>query len=254
MINLMNLLKLTVFASIIFLFSATSSEAFINIESLRQSNQVGLLGSVGFRVSGEIGNAEKFTGTINTIDGYLTEKREILIIADYGYGRSFGQRNRNDGRLHLRHTRKYDDFPDVETFAQSQFNEFTRLRNRSLAGANLRFQLFRDEHKFLYLGTGAFYEKQDRESSPNRDGVRANIYISYLYKLERNLEASITGYYQPYVNEFSDYWVNSNAGLEYFFRRSLSFRTEVNVSVDGNAPDGVKSTDIKYLTGFNFRY
>lgn len=239
---------------LMFLLFTSVGHSFINIESLRQTNEIGHLGSLSFRLSGEIGNAEKVAGQVSLLDGYLTESREIIIIADYGYGQSLGLKSKNDGRLHLRHTKKYEQFPDVELFAQTQFNEFTRLTMRTLVGSGLRFELFNDDSNFFYLGTGFFYEKLVREDSPNKNGVRANLYASYLYRIQKKFETSITIYYQPYLDKPSDFWLNLNFGIDYSISNRLSLSHQVRLTRDSDPPDNIKTTDISYFAGLTFGY
>ena len=236
-----------------FIFSL-NAHAFINIESLRQSNQIGHLGSFGMRASGEIGNAEKFRGSINILNGHLSDTNEVLVIANYYYGRSLGLRDTNNGQLHIRNTILRENSFDIEVFTQSQFNEFTSLKHRFLAGSNLRFKLIKTQKSFFYLGTGAFWEKLERDNNPNKDGLRGNIYLSYLHKFNQRVEASVTGYYQPYIDKISDNWINLAAALSYSLTQRLSFVADIKMRHESKQPGSIKTTDIYYLTGINYRY
>lgn len=247
-------MKAKCFIAFSFLFFSGHVFAFMNIESLRNLEEKGLVGSLGFRVSGATGNTDKIMGSASTTNGYLSEKREVLALASYRYGQSRGEKDTNTGSVHLRHTRHYDQIPDVEVFTQWQFDEFARLNLRSLAGAGLREAIFKTDEQFLYFGLGAFYERQDREDSADKNSTRINSYISYLNRLHKNVEASVVVYYQPDAAKTQDARINADAGLEFDLTQKISFSTSVSFTYDSRPPEGVASTDIIYFSGLHFRY
>lgn len=228
--------------------------AFMNIESLRNLEENGLVGSLGFRVSGATGNTDKIMGSVSTNNGYLSKEREILALASYRYGESRGEKDTNTGSVHLRHTRHYQTIPDIEVFTQWQFDEFAKLNSRPLAGAGLRESLLKSEDQFLYLGLGAFYERQDREDSPDKNSTRFNSYLSYLNRVNKNVEATIVLYYQPDAAKTQDARVNSEAGFEFALTSKTTFSSSVNLSYDSRPPEGVATTDVTYFSGLHFRY
>jgi hypothetical protein len=226
----------------------------MNIESLRNLEQQGLVGSLGFRLSGTTGNTDKLMGSVSTTNGYLSEKREVLVLASYRYGQSRGEKDTNTGSVHLRHTRHYKDIPDIEVFTQWQFDEFAKLNSRPLAGAGLRESLIKTQNQFLYLGLGAFYERQDREDSPDKNATRINSYLSYLNRVNKNVEASVVLYYQPDASKTQDARVNADAGFEFALSSKTTFSSSLNLSYDSRPPEGVTTTDVTYFSGLHFRY
>lgn len=236
------------------LFFSHSSFSFINIETLRQQNQDGFLGSAGLRISGSTGNTNKVTGSVSTLNAYLSEKREILALADYRYGASRGTKDTNNGRFHLRHTHLLKNFSDVETFAQYQFDEFRKLNSRGLAGANLRTSLFKSEKQYLNLGTGLFYERQDRAIGSDKNDTRINAYLSYVYQSSENFEAYLVAYYQPVLSRTQDARVNGDTGIEFKLSSKVSLTQQVQLSYDNDPPQGVFTTDVIYFSGLSIRY
>lgn len=215
---------------------------------------MGHVGSTGLRLAGSTGNTSKVTGSLSTLNAYLSSKREVLALADYRYGASRGEKDTNNGRFHLRHTHILPSFSDVETFVQYQFDEFRRLNSRSLGGVNLRTELFKTEKQFLYIGTGLFYERQDRKDSPDKNDTRLNSYLSYVYKSSELLQASLVTYYQPVINRTEDAMINADASIEFKLSSSLSLSQQIQLSYDNRPPVGVLTTDVLYFTGITLRY
>lgn len=246
--------KTRALALLFFTLNLPQAHSFMNIESLRNLEKQGLVGSLGLRISGATGNTDKITGSVSTSNGYLSDEREILAMASYRYGQSRGEKDTNAGSVHLRHTRHYSDIPDIEIFTQWQFDEFAKLNSRPLAGFGLRKSLIKKENQFLYLGLGAFYERQDREDSADKNSTRINSYISYLNRVNKNVEASVVLYYQPDATETEDARVNADAGLEFALSKATTFSTSMGLTYDSRPPQGVASTDVIYFSGLHFRY
>lgn len=230
------------------------AHSFMNIESLRSLESQGLVGSLGLRISGATGNTDKIMGSVSTNNGYLSDQREILALANYRYGESRGEKDTNTGSVHLRHTRHYQEIPDIEVFTQWQFDEFAKLNSRPLAGVGIRESLLETKNQFLYLGLGGFYERQDREGSPNKSSTRINSYLSYLNRANKNVEASVVVYYQPDAAKTQDARVNGEAGLEFALSTKTTFSTSMSLSYDTRPPEGVATTDVTYFSGLHFRY
>lgn len=228
--------------------------SFINIETLRQNNKDGFLGSASLRIAGSTGNTNKVTGSLSTINAYLSDEREILALADYRYGASRGSKDTNNGRFHLRHTHIFQSFSDLETFVQYQFDEFRKLNSRGLSGANLRTSLLKTETQFLNLGSGLFYERQDRAVGADKNDVRVNAYLSYVYQKKDLFDAYLVVYYQPVLRRTQDARVNADTGIEFKLSSRISLSQQVQISYDNDPPRGVLTTDVVYFSGLSIRY
>ena len=229
-------------------------QAFINIESMRQSQQQGFVGSTGLAIDGEMGNSEQASGTFSNLAALLYDESESLLMANYSYGESRGLRDTNKGSLHLRHTRLLKEWPDPEVFTQVEFDEFQLIELRTLYGAGARFSLLDSLANSLVVGVGAFYEVQRLEDIQTKRGVRANLYLSHLLKIDKKLTLSFITYYQPYIDEVSDYWLRPSFALEYSLLKSLSFSLALDYSYNSRPAAGVKTGDLVYNTGLQFRY
>jgi putative salt-induced outer membrane protein YdiY len=236
-------------------FIINSAHAFMNIESVRQSQKDGLLGQVGFRLSGAAGNTDKIGGAVSNLTAYKTDHREILFLAAYEYGESLKVKNTNKGHVHLRHGIKQRKYFIWEQFVQAQFDEFRKLNLRALAGGGARFRVFKISETTLYGGVGAFYEHEKLDDNEGKeDTTRANLYVSYLQKVAPNLVLSFINYYQPSFEDLKDFRFISDLGFEFKLTEKLSFKIDLTLSHDSEPPRGVKTTDFTYLTGLNYTF
>src|SRR5690606_22376898 len=126
---------------------------------------------------------------------------ELLFTGDYLYGTSFNVKDTNRGHGHLRYTFFHREKIAYETFVQSEFDEFKDLNSRNLIGANVRNRIRSDDSHILYLGYGAFYEVENFIGNDDHEGFRGNFYVSYSYKLNDLVAASLTTYYQPLLKD-----------------------------------------------------
>lgn len=238
----------------LFLFSI-KSQAFINIESLRQVEGAGFLGKTTLQISGQQGNTDKFTSQFSSMGVFRDNGNEWLYTGSYKYGTSAGLRDTNLGSGHIRHTWGFLNPLAYEAFVQSGFDEFKKLNARNYVGANLRFRMVHTDKHRLYSGAGAFYEVEDfMGESEDREGVRGNFYLSYVNRLNEILSSSTTVYYQPKFKEVENYRVRLQTGLDVRLTQRLSLDVDFNLTHDTSLPADVKTTDIDYLLGFSVSY
>jgi len=237
------------------LTSASPAFAFMNIESIRLANKEGTSGSLGLKLNGQSGNTEKLTSEFNTLTIERSDLNEYLLAGKYRYGESRRIKDTHDGNLHVRYTRYIVNWPAVETFAQTQFNEFKQLKRRDLLGVGLRTLLQRAEANSLYLGTGLFYEHEKFENRfPDEETVRANIYLSFVRTFNAQVSGSVIVYYQPSLEGFGDTRVQVDSGLQVNLAAKLALTLDYDIQYDSQPVPGVAKTDTIYLVGLAYAY
>lgn len=238
-------------------FISLKSQAFLNIEGLRQHDKEGFFGATSFVVSGAKGNTEKLETKFSTQNMYNYEQNEILSILDYAYGEVSEVKNTDKGSLHLRYTRKLSDFWRAETFYQIQYNDFQRLNQRSLYGLGLREEIFKSKAQSLYAGQGLFYETESFDESSAR--IRNNLYRFNFY-LSYNREWASKGafvfivYYQPSLEKLMDHRIRANTGFSFNVWSNINVDILLSYSYDRSLPSDVKKTDLTHYTGFKIKY
>lgn len=248
------MLKHKVAVSCCILIWSSISQAFLNIESLRQSDKTGFFGSSNLKITGASGNTDKSIGVAATQNSYVSGRNEYLLLSQYSYGEASGTKDTHNGNVHLRYTRGFTDIFSWEWFTQLEFNEFTDLESRALLGTGLRSELLKDENHTLFLGTGFFYETEEIETQRDQKALRGNIYLSYRSFVRKTVEASIIFYYQPSTKRLDDYRFQLDTGLSFKIYGELSFTAEAKLSFDSKPPPGIELTDITYLTGIAYEY
>lgn len=228
---------------------------FLNIESLRQEkeNPGKLKGSTGVRFTDSRGNVERSQVRINTLNMLKNGDSSYLFLAQYRYGTSFSREDTRDGHVHFRYTRDLHELISWEIFSQLEFNRFQDLTLRALAGTGARLQGYKSDHHSLFLGVGAFYERENLEDLADPSNPRGNTYVSYLWK-RKAVTVSSTLYYQPNLEDFNDTRLRFNAGLETVFLGKFSQQLDYTITHDSRPPPSIKKTDAKISAGLAYRY
>lgn len=232
-----------------------STLAFLNIEALRQEkgDPGKLKGSTGVRLTDTRGNVDKSQVRVNTLNMLKNGSSSYLFLAQYRYGTSFSREDTRQGHVHFRYTRDLMEKLSWELFSQLEFNKFQDLTLRALGGTGLRFQGYKNDEHSLFLGAGAFYERENLEDLPDPSNPRGNMYMSYLWK-HKMVTMSSTLYYQPNLEDFNDTRFRLNTGLETVFLGKFAQQLEYTITHDSRPPPSVKKTDAIVSAGLAYRY
>jgi putative salt-induced outer membrane protein YdiY len=236
-----------------FLFSQTAN-AFLNIEDIRQKTKQDYAGSVNVDWAMEQGNAEKSRTGLQTLNVFRKESHEFLIVGNYKYGESRGEKDQNEGTAHIRYARWLTTRLAGEFFIQRRTNEFQDLFYRQLYGTGLRYNLFTDEDTSLFFGAGAFYEDEKLSSGTRNKDSRGNVYLSYLDQVSPVASLSVVLYYQPNTDDFEDYRLNLAVGLSSAINTRFSINLNMDFRYDSLPPVGVQTRDTSYSAGLAYKF
>ena len=147
---------------------------------------------------------------------------------------------------HLRWTAMWWGFAGTDLFVQSQYDDFKDLRIRQLEGGYLRLvsPLLDGE---VALGIGAMSEYESLQEGES-DGftTRLTNYISLTEKwYKERLKMSLTAYYQPKLEDKSDYRVTAVGQLEAKIVGGLSILPSFKYSYDSKPPREVVVDDLQ---------
>lgn len=249
------------------LLSANAAYAIINIAS----KQVGLpeqgwSGEVSIALEGKTGNTHEkdYAGAARV---NWRKADDILVFIG---GREYGSVNDviddDESFAHLRWIHVLNSRWATEAFAQWQQNRFSNTELRELIGGGLRYDFFPggDELK-LAAGIGAFREKEKLDLVSREDTsytTRANSYIAYEQVFNDRVKLTNVLYYQPAVDEFSDFRMHNDLSLTVKMtqRLALSWRHLTNHDSDPatnyNLTPALKleETNTTYLTSFVYTF
>lgn len=239
---------------ILFTIYSQNSFAFINIESLRQSDKQGLLGSFGLKVNGAAGNTNKFSTSTALNNLYRSNNNEYLSLVSYSYGENSNEKNIHKGQIHLRYTTSLPKDLFLEVFTQIEFDDFKALKYRKLIGLGLRYKFLNTDTHKLACGLGILYESEALDDDTKNILYRANLYASYKAILNKNSNLTFVNYFQPSVDDIENFRFKSHLNLKIKFYKSLALTNEVRYSFDSNVKAPVKKGDVVYMTGFSVKY
>ena len=238
-------MKILALLTILLSFNTCS---FINIESLRKNSKPGLNTSGKILFNQQAGNTEKILGSASTLNSYLDGIHEYILTGNIRYGESFGEKDTDDGSIHLRYTREIVRPHFLETYIQHQYNKFQALTSRNLAGLGYRFS-----NKYFNFGVGAFHEEESIIDRPEENGLRGNIYLSHSEKTESGFEFSTILYVQPSMARGNDTRTTFNAGISQNITKSMALVVEYQNVYDQRPPEDIKTYDASLMFGLTFK-
>lgn len=261
--SLINKNQVSRFAVALLCFMAYSLDGFaiVNMDGLHfKDNEKTFSSDFELNLSGSTGNSENSTTAANGQFSWKKERSINLAILGYQYGEVNHIENTNKSFVHLRHIHNINDSYDAEFFTQLEQNNFTRLEYRGLLGTGLRFTPLDSGEHHAFIGLGAFYseEKIKAVTGLTDDGiettVRANLYFLTKHKFTSHLNNSNALYYQPAIDDFSDYRALFQSKLDFKINENLKFRLSLDVAHDSKPSQTIKKTDFSYLTGIVVSY
>lgn len=252
----------TCLVSLVLYFSSTSSHAIVNMDGLHfgADQRLGLSGDVELRFRGTSGNTDTTATSLETQVNWVKEHFINLVLLGYKYGKANGVQNVDNAFAHYRHVHNINQSLDWEVFAQLEQNQFTRLSYRGLLGGGLRFSVWQTSAHSGFLGAGAFYseEKIEYRVGLTDDGTytqtRGNFYLLSRYKASPTINWSNAIYYQPRLNEVSDFRALLQSKLDFKINDSLSLRVALDIAHDSRPSQSIEKTDTSYTTGLKWSF
>ena len=165
--------------------------------------------NLGFKLVKEVQKVFSFDTDLRL--QYKTRKDLYLALGAYDWSGAGSKSLTHNAFLHLRYNRKLKpDWLVWEAFSQVQFNQITKIKLRSLLGTGPRFKLVGKEKARVYLGTAYMYEytKEKDLELVVRNEHRLSSYFSFSLFPTDAVSMISTTYYQPKINNWSDYRVS----------------------------------------------
>lgn len=161
--------------------------------------------------------------------------------------------------IHLRHIHQlFDPRWATEFYAQAKKDRFKYLQNRSVYGAGLRYKIADSaQYGKLFAGLSAMGEKiryTPAEAYEDEYNYRLSSYLSYTIKMDKNLEFSYLGYYQPKIDNGSDYTASSTAELMIHLTRVIDLSYQFELDYDADPVANVQKKDTRQKLSFVYRF
>ena len=238
-----------------FLFSSFAF-AFINVAPPIIGDKTGFTAEMAIGADYRAGNSESSSLNLGFKGQYDHKDWILYLLASYTYGESKQIKDSNEGLFHLRYIQNisHTDY-DYELFAQSEFNEFQKIKDRNLLGANIRksFSLGFDS---FYLGLGAFYSYTEPEKiisfDPVHEQTNMNSYLSFVKKINTHFSLTYLGFYQPNIEDFSDFKTFQVLQLSTSISKHTTLSLDLNHRYSSNPYLGIEESDFRSM--INLRY
>ena len=163
----------------------------------------------------------------------------------------------NNGYQHFRYNYAIDSFWTVEAFSQAQFDQVLRIDFRGLLGGGVRMNLIKQEKNRLTLGVSGMLEyEEEKDTTVVHNDFRMSTYLSYERDFTDAISLSLISYYQPRVDDFTDYRVSGGFNFNWQFNQSFSYNINASLVYDAQP---VVDEDIPKLTysisnGISYRF
>ncbi len=169
------------------------------------------------------------------------------VILSNSQGETSGE---NRAYQHIRYNYLWKEKIVWEAFSQIQYDEILRIQKRLLLGTGPRFNLMKKEKSDIHLGVAYMYEyEQELDTAVFHRDHRISSFLSADKTFENGHSISTIGYYQPVIDNFSDFRVSLGFRLALKIASNLAFNFNVNLNYDAQP---VIDEDIPSLT-YNIR-
>lgn len=255
-LSMMNQKKIF-FLFILTLLSYPLYAQIVNVESLRiQTDTTGFAGNVGgdFTITKDV--AQIFSANAYATIQYKSKKNTYLLLGNYSFLRGADKKLLNKLFTHFRYDRKITRFFRMEGFTQLQFNKITKIDTRFLIGAGPRFKIpTRDKWK-TYVGILFMYEYEKELTDPiiYHHVVRNSSYLSFTFTPNDIVKLVSTTFYQPKIDEFSDFRILNQESIEFSISKKLSATMNWSYLYDARPVAGIPNSNYTFSTGIKYEF
>ena len=250
---------LILYFACLFLF-VNNGFAIVNIEDERiEKPEEGLSGNVKISLKKTSGNTEK-----ENIEGgsrivYVKENFQSLFLFSREYAIVNQAKNTDQTFSHLRLIYETTALLSLEVFYQVERDEFLYLKSRELLGIGGRFELqYQPKSTFHFLGVGIFSENEEYIDAEDKfiQKNRANVYWVYKKNLfaDDSLQFANTLYYQPNIEENSDYRVLDDLGFSFKIHKAFKFNINIKLRHNSIPYSDLKETDLSITQNIQYNF
>jgi len=161
--------------------------------------------------------------------------------------------------IHLRHIHQiYDPAWAMESYGQLKKDKFKNIEKRALFGAGLRYRIMNSQtYGKMFMGASFLDERIDYtngEPDPDEHNTRFSSYFSYKLPVNKVFDFSYLGYYQPKLNQSSDYIIASLAEMTVHLTKVVDLSYLIEVDHDSQPALNVRTTDTQQRLSFIYRF
>ncbi len=235
-----------------------SAFAIVDISSLDFGEKnPGFSGSLYGSFQQKRGNTDKDEAEYGGRIQYDTNQTITWLQGSVEHDEASGTTTDDNAFAHLRHIHQIFN-PDWawEFYGQLKQDEFKNLKDRTLFGTGVRYKVV-DSASYgkLFFGLSAMDERiKYNEIDPDEHNYRMSSYLSYNYVVNNTFELSYMGYYQPKIDNSSDYMTASMAEMTIHLTKVFDLSYLAEYDYDSDPGSNVKQTDTRQRLAFVYRF
>jgi hypothetical protein len=143
----------------------------------------------------------------------------------------------------------------MEAFTQTQYNPVLKLDFRYLLGAGPRLKVLKKQHARIYVATLYMYEYDDiTDETINLQEHRLSSYLTCSFSFFKTIDLTSTTFYQPNLENTSDYRIANDSGLEIHINKHLNFKSTFNMLYDTQQPTGIPDLVYSFRNGLSIKF
>lgn len=254
------MIKITTTILLFFCITSAYSQTIINAERLLDGADSSII-SLSVSYSGTRGNS-----TIDQVDlspAYvlLTKRNEYKLFGGYSLLSNEGDGLLNSGFVHARHN--YIIQPRLKTFEfyQLQYNDQLLLERRQVFGAGLRYSLVAKDSVNIDFELGLMRDMEIYNQNKLLEGenrINYNTRITFVNSskiyLSKYIKINNVIYYQPAIDDFSDFRVLNDFNLSIKVTNHLSVINALTLRYSSKPPGGLKNLDASMKFGGSLKF
>jgi len=217
----------------------------------------GLSGSVYGSFQKKRGNTDKDEAEYGGRIQYDSNKSVTWLQGSAEHDKVSGYTTDDNSFIHLRHIHQILN-PDwaMEFYVQLKQDKFKNIKERTLIGTGPRYKIIDSiSYGKLFFGLSIMDERiKYNEIDPDEHNYRASTYFSYDYTVNKTFELSYIGYYQPEIDNGSDYRTASLAEMTIHLTKVFDLSYIVEFDYDSTPPLSVENTDTRQRLSFIYRF
>lgn len=259
-----------------FFLTLSLSAQVVNTEKLRLKNtDKSFAGDIDFTLGlsqNKAGQTLRFNGF--TRFDIIRPQTHWLFIGGYGFSQfkkadksgDVPTKFNNNGFTHLRFGQQISPVLTWEVFAQGQFDEVQEVEARILNGTGPRFKILKTDTSHLFLGTLYMYEYEKNNVAVTDDTgeTTQNLHIERNHRLSAYISGAVTikgylsinhvTYYQPKLNEWSDFRISSETTVTIKLTNRVALKTYFQLVFDEKPPTTVPQTMFNLSNGLSVSF
>jgi len=199
------------------------------------------------------GNSDTLLGTANWLSQAKWDKNELRLGADGAYGENDSKRNTQTAHAFAQYNRLFTERFFGYLRVDGHHDDIADIDYRVVLSPGAGYYFIKNEKTQLSgeVGPGWVFEKKGGVSD---DYFTIRFAERFEHKFNDRVRVWQSVEYLPQVEEWSDYIINAEVGLETMMSKMLSLRAYLQDSYVSNPAAGRDRNDLKLVTAIAFKF